>query len=83
MPKTPRRVEERVALRLTPDLARRVREIAEAERRSVNKQLEVWIEAAVRRWEQEHPAGAADSDSGLRRVAEAGPPYTPGAGGGG
>ena len=60
MPRTPRRVEERFALRLTPDLARSVREIAAAERRSVNKQLEVWIEAAVRRWRREHPDADGD-----------------------
>ena len=61
MPRTPRRVEDRIALRLPPELARRVREIAEAEKRSVNRQLELWIEAAIRDWEREHPRpGQAD-----------------------
>jgi hypothetical protein len=55
-------VEERLGLRLTPELARRVREIARAERRSVNAQLETWIEAAVRQWEAQHgtPSGQGD-----------------------
>ena len=53
MPRKPRRVEERFALRLPPELARRVREIAEAERRSVNRQIEVFLEEAIRRWEQD------------------------------
>jgi hypothetical protein len=44
-----------MALRLEPDLARLVRRIAAAERRSVNKQLETWVEAAVRGWLQAHP----------------------------
>jgi hypothetical protein len=66
MPRTPRRVEERFALRLTPDLARSVQEIAAAERRSVNKQLEVWLEAAVRRWRREHPDGEEDAADGAR-----------------
>ena len=44
-----------MALRLEPDLARLVRRIAAAERRSVNKQLETWVEAAVRGWLLAHP----------------------------
>jgi hypothetical protein len=62
-------VEERIALRLPPDLARQVRDIAEQEKRSVNRQLEVWIEDAVRRWRPGRE---------LPRVAEGeGPPYQP------
>ena len=53
MPRTPRRVEERIALRLPPELARLVREIAEAEKRSVNRQVELFVEEAVRRWQQQ------------------------------
>ena len=44
-----------MALRLEPDLARLVRRIAAAEKRSVNKQLETWVEAAVRTWLETHP----------------------------
>ena len=44
-----------MALRLEPDLARLVRRIAAAEKRSVNKQLETWVEAAVRNWLETHP----------------------------
>ena len=69
MPRKPRRVEERIALRLPPDLARLVRDIAEHEKRSVNRQLELWIEEAVRRWRQTRE---------LPRVVEReGPPYQP------
>jgi hypothetical protein len=55
MPRTPRRVEERIALRLPPDLARRLRDIAEFEKRSINRQVEQFVEEGVRRWEQAHP----------------------------
>jgi hypothetical protein len=67
-------VEERFALRLTPDLARSVRAIAAAERRSVNKQLEVWLEAAVRRWRREHPAGEGDDPDDPDGARERGRP---------
>ena len=51
-----------MALRLEPDLARLVRRIAAAERRSVNKQLETWVEAAVRGWLRAHPEESERQD---------------------
>jgi hypothetical protein len=55
MPRTPRRVEERIALRLPPELARLLRTIADTEKRSINRQVEFFVEEGVRRWQQEHP----------------------------
>jgi hypothetical protein len=55
------------------ELAQRVP--SEGEKCSVNRQLELWIETAAWRWQQERPRTRE-----LPRGAEDGPPSDPGAG---
>jgi hypothetical protein len=45
-------------LRLPDDLHERVKQISAAEYRPMNKQLEMWVQAAVERYEREHPTPA-------------------------
>jgi hypothetical protein len=59
VPRTPRRVDTPFTLRLVPELAAEVRANAAAARRSIAKELELYVEEALerRRREQEQRGG--------------------------
>ena len=74
MPRTPRRTEIRLSIRVTPEVYEALRGEVEQSRRSLNREVEVLIDEALaaRRW--------ARRAQGLPRVAEGhGPPYRPSA----
>jgi predicted HicB family RNase H-like nuclease len=49
MPKTPRRTEVSMSIRVRPDVAEEVRANAAAARRSLNREVELYIEEALER----------------------------------
>jgi hypothetical protein len=77
MPRTPRRVEVQISLRVTPEVYEAIKAVAAAEKRSVNRQLELMIEDWLRR--RGGLEGPRDSREvrELPRVAEDGPGYDP------
>jgi hypothetical protein len=61
MPRTPRRVEVQISLRVTPETFRALKAAAVEEGRSLNKQLERVLEEWLRRREREREReGQAD-----------------------
>lgn len=60
MPRTPRRTEVSMSIRVRPEIAEEVRANADANRRSINREVELYIEEALerRRREQQGQGGA-------------------------
>jgi predicted HicB family RNase H-like nuclease len=52
MPKTPRRTEVSMSIRVRPEIAEEVRANAAAARRSINREVELYIEEALERRRQ-------------------------------
>jgi len=69
MPRTPRRDEVAFSIRVRPEVAEAVRANAAVARRSINREIELYIEEALERRRRAR---------GSPRVAEDGEPYRPG-----
>jgi hypothetical protein len=75
MPRTPRRVEVQISLRVTPEIYEAIKAVAAAEKRSINRQLELMIEDWLQR--RERQAGRSPGESPTTRVADEGEPSRP------
>jgi len=73
VPRTPRREEVAFSVRLRPEVAEAVRANAAVARRSVAKELELYVEEGLERRRRRSGDPAA-----LPRVAEDAEPYRPG-----
>jgi hypothetical protein len=60
MPRGPRRTEVQLSLRVTPEMYEAIKAVAAAERRSINRQLELMIEEWLRRRRLREPRDEAD-----------------------